>query len=146
MTHQEISWQDYSVYMGGRKVTGIRGFDYGIERVKESIYAEGCDPVGTGYGNKTYKCQITVLISELNAIIASSKTSDPNDIAPFTVVHQYKRAGSPVIITDVIENAEFMGFNKTMAQGATFAEVTLPMVCTKIRCGVPAALLKKYIF
>ena len=68
----EYAWEDFKVYMGGKFVTGLRGCKYKTSQEKEPIYAAGNKPVGMGRGNKKYEASITVLQSELEAIILSS--------------------------------------------------------------------------
>lgn len=137
MGKRQYAWEDYRVLMGGRFVTGIRGFRYKVAQEKEPIYAEGNKPHSMGRGNKSYECEIKVLQSELEAIILSGG-GDPTEIQPFTVVHQYiPKRGLPMVI-DVIEDVEFKEAEKAMEQGATHMEVTLPCVCMDIKYNVPA--------
>ncbi len=135
------AWEDYKCYMGGRFVTGIQGFKYGATQVKEPIYGEGIDPHDYGRGNREFKCEITVLQSELEAIILSG--GDPTNIPPFSIVHSYVRKGTTAIITDVIEGVEFTEWEKGMDQGATHMTVTLPCVCLRVTPNVSAAFVKQ---
>lgn len=132
------AWEDYRLFMGGRFVTGIRGFSYGVSKNKELIYGEGSEPLDVGRGNKTPKCELKVLQSELEAIILSGG-GDPNEIPPFTIVHQYVRKGTTAIVTDVITGVEITDWTKAMDQGATFMEVTLPCICLKVIPNVVAS-------
>ncbi len=125
--------------MGGRFVTGIRGFEYGVDRNLELGYAEGSDPQFIGRGNKT-PCHIKVLQSELEAIVLSG--GEPTEIQPFTIVKQYVRKGTTAVVTDVITNVMIQGWKKIMDQGATFMEVTLPCVCMKVHSNVASAVIK----
>jgi len=127
--------------MGGRFVTGIRGFSYGVSQNKEFIYGEGSDPLGIGRGNREPKAEIKLLQSELEAIILSG--GDPTSIPAFTIVHSYVRKGTVAIITDVIEGVEIQEWEKAMAQGDTFMEVTLPCICLKVTPNAAAAWVKK---
>jgi hypothetical protein len=135
------AWEDYKLYMGGRFVTGVRGFSYGKNRNKELIYAEGSNPVGVGRGNVEPRCELKVLQSELEALIVSGG-GDPTEIPPFTIVHQYVRKGTTAIINDVAEDVEIVDFEKAMDQGATFMEVTLQCICPKISFNVTATAVK----
>lgn len=132
-------WNDYRCFIGGRFVTGIRGFEYGGDRANEYIYAEGSDPQEIGLGNKTPVCSIKMLLSELQAIIDSSV--DPTECPAFTVVHQFERKGTTAIITDVITGVRIEGWRKALDQGATFGEVTLPCKCLKISSNITTAVL-----
>lgn len=128
--------------MGGRFVTGIRGFSYGVEQNKELIYGEGSEPIAIGRGNKTPKCEIKVLQSELEAIILSGG-GDPTSIPAFTIVHSYVRKGTTAIVTDVVQGVEITDWTKAMDQGATHMEVTLPCICLKVVPNVAAAFVKQ---
>lgn len=135
------SWNDYKCFIGGRFVTGIRGFSYGNEQTKEHIYGEGADPIDIGRGNRTPKCEIKVLQSELEAIIASGG-GEPTAVPPFVIVHSYVRKGTTAIINDVIEGVEITDWTKAMDQGATHMEITLPCICLKVTPQVAGAWIK----
>lgn len=127
------SWSEYRCFMGGRFVTGIRGFKYKTERETEPIYAEGDEPVGVGYGNKKYTSEIKILQNELEAII-SAGGGDPFKIPPFTIVHSFVPAnGTGKIVTDICEGCQFTEIEKAMEQGAKFMEVTTPVFTKKIK-------------
>ena len=136
MSIKQYAWEDYKVLMGGRFVTGIRGFAYGTARDKQPIYGEGSQPQSYGRGNVTHHCQMKVLQSEIEAIILSAG-GDPTDIPPFTVVHSYvPKKGLPTVV-DVIEGVEFTDFEKAMDQGAAFmGDITLQCVCLKIKYNI----------
>lgn len=133
----QYSWEEYVVYMGGRRITGIRGFKYGTSKVKELIYGEGSEPQGIGSGNKTPKCELKALQSELEAIILSGG-GDPVDFPAFTVVHNYQAKKGLPVITDVVEGVEFVDIEKAMDQGKTFMEVNLPMIALRVKYNVIA--------
>lgn len=127
------SWHEYRCFMGGRFVTGIRGFKYKRSWATEAIYAEGDEPVDVGYGNFENEGELTILQSELEAII-SAGGGDPFRIPPFTIVHSYTPAsGVGKIVTDVCEGCSFTEIEKAMEQGATFMEVTTPLFVRKIK-------------
>jgi len=127
------SWSEYRCYMGGRFVTGIRGYKYKTEREIEAIYGEGDEPVDVGYGNKKYSNEIKILQAELESIIVSGG-GDPFKIPPFTIVHSYiPKNSTGRIITDVCEGIQFTDIEKAMEQGAKFMEITVPTFVKKIR-------------
>lgn len=127
------SWSEHKVFMGGRFVTGIRGFKYKSTRKVENIYAEGDEVADVGYGNREYSCEMKLLQNELEAIIQAGG-GDPFSLKPFTVVHSYiPTHGVAQVVTDIIEGVEFTDVEKAMDQGATFMEITCPMNCRKIK-------------
>lgn len=132
------SWSEYRCFLGGRFVTGIRGFNYKTAQTTEPIYAEGDEPVDVGYGNKEYEASLTILQNELEAIIAAAG-GDPFKIPPFTIVHSYTPSrGTGRIITDVCEGCSFLEIEKAMEQGATFMEITTPVFVKKIKYNTTA--------
>ncbi|NDW10451.1 hypothetical protein [Dysgonomonas sp. 520] len=127
------SWSEYRCFMGGRFVTGIRGFKYKASRVTEPIYAEGDEVVDVGVGNREYSAEMTALQAEIEAII-SAGGGDPFKIPPFTIVHSFiPENGVGKIVTDVMEDCRFTEIEKAMEQGATFMEVTTPIFVKKIK-------------
>lgn len=133
-----FSWSEYRCFMGGRFVTGIRGFKYKTEREVEAIYGEGDEPVDVGYGNKKYGGELKFLQNELEAII-SAGGGDPFKLPPFTVVHSYVPAnGTGKIVTDICEDCQFTEIEKAMEQGAKFMEATTPLFVKKIKYNTTA--------
>ncbi len=128
------SWNEYRLYMGGRFVTGVRGFKSKRGRAVEDIYAEGDEPVDVGFGNKSYEGEIKLLQSELNAIELAGG-GDLFNIPAFTIVHSFVpknkgRIGKPTVIT--FKDCYFKDVEEAMEQGATFMEITLPVRVGKI--------------
>ena len=132
MAKQEYAWEDFKVFMGGKFVTGLRGCKYKTGQDKEPIYAAGNTPVAMGRGNKKNEVSITVLQSELEAIIQSGG-GDITDIAPFDIVASHIAKRGLPIVTDVIKDFEFTEFEKNWKQGDKFMEVELPGVCMEIK-------------
>ncbi|WP_353122119.1 hypothetical protein [Dysgonomonas capnocytophagoides] len=127
------SWSEYRCFMGGRFVTGIRGFKYKKSRKVEAIYAEGDEVVDVGFGNKENSAEIKILQNELEAII-SSAGGDPYKLPAFTIVHSFIPAnGTGKIVTDICEGCYFTDIEKAMEQGQTFMEVTAPVFVKKIK-------------
>ncbi len=127
------SWSEYRCFMGGRFVTGIRGFKYKRSRKVEGIYAEGDEVVDVGFGNKENTAEMKMLQNEMEAII-SSGGGDPFKLPPFTVVHTYTPAnGVGKIVTDVWEDCYFTEIEKAMEQGQTFMDITTPVFVKKIK-------------
>ncbi|MDD2965545.1 MAG: hypothetical protein PHU33_16500 [Bacteroidales bacterium] len=128
---EEYSWADIKVVMMGREVTGLKAVKYGAKRQKEPGYAAGSKPRFMGRGNYSYSVEITVLQSEVEAIIESAG-GDPLDVPPFDIVVAYiPEVGLPMR-TDVIKYAEFAEWEKASKQGDMFHEVTMPGVCLAI--------------
>lgn len=131
----QYAWNQYRCYMGGRFVTGITKFSYKSSREKKLIYAEGDKPQDVGRGNRSYECSMSVLQSELEAIIISAG-GDPLDITDMTIVHTYAAKYGLPLVTDVIEGVEFTDIEKAMEQGAVNMDCPLPCICTNVKYNV----------
>jgi hypothetical protein len=128
---EEYAWEDYSCYLGGKRVSMIVGAKYTKNHSKEYIYGEGSNPQAIGRGNISYEASITVKMSALNDMILSAG-GDITDIEAFTVVHKYQRKGSNRIVTDIMFECEFTSQSKEILQGNTSAEVELPIMPLRI--------------
>lgn len=130
------SWSEYRCFMGGRFITGIRGFKYKTSRKTEAIYAEGDEPVDVGFGNKEYSGDLKILQNELEAIIVAGG-GDPFKIPPFTIIHSYiPSEGVGIPITDTCLDCRFTEIEKAMEQGATHMEITTPLFIKKIKYNI----------
>lgn len=128
------SWSEYRCYMGGRFVTGIRGFKYKKSREIEAIFGEGDESLDEGFGNKTNEGEITLLQNELEAIIAASPGNDPFNLPAITIVHSYTPKNSVGrVVTDVCSRIYFKEIEKAMEQGKTFMEITTPLYIGSIK-------------
>lgn len=132
MANREYTWEDVKVYMGGKFVTGIRGCKYKTTQEKEEIYAMGNKAVAIGRGNKKHEVSITVLQSELEALIRSGG-GDITNIAPFDIVVSHVSNPGQSMVTDVIKDFEFTAFEKSWKQGDKFMEIELPGMCLDIK-------------
>ncbi len=131
MAKIEYAWEDYSCYLGGKRVKMIVGAKYRKQRSKEYIYGEGSSPQAIGRGNVSYEASVTVKLSELEAMIDSAG-GDITEIEAFTVIHKYQRKGSNRIITDIMYECEFTEQAKEILQGNTSVEVELPIMPLRI--------------
>jgi hypothetical protein len=131
------SWNEYRCFMGGKFVTGIRGFSYKKSRAVEPIYAEGDEPVDVGFGNYAYEGSVKILQNELEAIILAGG-GDPFKLPPFSIAHSYIPSNSPSkkVIIDMCEGCYFTEIEKAMEQGATFMEISTPLHIGKIKHNV----------
>lgn len=132
----EYSYADVSVVMLGRPLGGLRGIKYKKSQEKEVLYAAGTEPRAILRGNKAYEGEVTVLQSELEAMLrAAGKGRDITDLRGLDIVVVYAPENGLPLVTDIIKNAEFKDFEKGMKQGDKFAEVALPFVALGIQYG-----------
>jgi hypothetical protein len=130
---KEYSWSNVEIVMLGRPVTGIRGVTYKASQEKEVIYGRGNKPRAIQHGNKSFECSVTLLQSELEALVAAAgKGKNLTDIPAFDIVVAYVPDQVGDIITDIIKNVEFTEVEKTFKQGDKFMEIELPAIALDI--------------
>ena len=129
---QEYSWSQVTVVMLGRPLVGIQGVKYKSSQEKSVIYGRGNTPLAIQRGNKSYEGEIKVLQSELEALTKVAGTgNDIQDLGPFDITVAYA-SKTGVIVTDVLKGCEFTEVEKSIDQGATHMEVTLPIVLLSV--------------
>lgn len=130
---KEYEWSNVEVVMLGRPVTGIRGVSYKESQEKEVIYGRGNKPRAIQHGNKSYECKISLLQSELEAILQAAGTGyGITDVPPIDIVVAYVPLTGGVIVVDLIKNCEFTEVEKAIKQGDKFMEIELPAIALDI--------------
>jgi hypothetical protein len=135
----EYSFVDIKALAGGKIIAGLRGIKYSIKQEKELIHASGKTPRGIAFGRKSYEGEISILQSELEAMILSCKVGggkDVTDIHGLDIVISYQPTGSLKLTTDTIKNVEFTEMAKDLKWDGKFMEVSLPFICQEIKYGV----------
>ena len=128
----QYSWVDIEIFMGGKKVAGVREIKYKESIETEAIYGSGNQPLSIGAGNKSYEGEIKLLQSEAEALQASTGSSIL-DIDGLDIVVSYAPKKGGILVTDVVQRARFTEIEKGMAQGDKFMEVSLPFVALGIK-------------
>jgi len=132
ITNKEYSWRNFVVFYLGRIITGIKGLQYKESVEKEPIYAAGSKPYAIQFGNQKFEGTITLLQSELEALITFAKANGFKSITEieFDVVATYAADGK--IVNDTIKNISITEVPKELKQNDKFMEVALPYVATDI--------------
>jgi len=131
---KEYEWSNVQVLMLGRPVTGIRGVSYKTSQEKEVVYARGSNPRAIQRGNKSYEGTLTLLQSELEALLLTvAKGKSVCDIPAFDIVVSYAPETGGTIVTDLVKNAEFTDVEKMLKQGDKFMEIELPFIALGIK-------------
>lgn len=129
----EMGWSNVTFNVLGRDVQGIMSIDYSDEQDKENLYGAGTDVVGRGYGQRKPEASMTLRMSEVLAIQAIAPNGDLSKIAPFPIIVKYIPIVPGKIVTDVIENVEFMGNNRKLKSGDKDIPVDFKLICSGIK-------------
>ena len=134
---KNYNWNSTTVTLLGRKVTGIRGFEFNKEIEKEAVYAQGSEPIAISSGNKKYEGHIEILKHELDLLTDAAKAAGFEDIAE--VPHE------SIAITCDFKNLPADKTRQVAAAGVAFTKIgigakqndksvviTLPFIAMKI--------------
>lgn len=129
---REYEWADMSLLLGGRDVTGVRGIKYSEKIEREAVYAKGRYPHCIQSGNVACEGEITLLQSELEALILAGKGSIFNLTLNAVVAYGNPALGD-VMTTDMIEHIRFTESAKELKQGDKNMEVSLPFIALRVK-------------
>jgi hypothetical protein len=125
---REYEFADLTLVMGGKDITGFRGVKYTVKQEKEAIYGKGNEPLKIQKGNKSYEGELTLLQSELEALIANSTDGTILSLQLDAVVAYGNPSKGDVLITDVLQGIQFTEETKELKQGDKFQEIKLPFI------------------
>ena len=130
---REYEWSDVSLNLGGRDVTGIRGIKYSEKIEREPLYAKGRYPHSIQGGNVSYEGEITLLQSEMEALIQAGNGSLLRLKGLTAVVNYGDPLNGDAVITDKVEGIYFTESPKELKQGDKNMEITLPFVALRLK-------------
>ncbi|MFZ4548115.1 MAG: hypothetical protein ACOYN4_11800 [Bacteroidales bacterium] len=128
---RQYEFNDLTLEMGGRIVTGFRGVKYSTKQEKELLYGKGNEPLSIQKGNISYEGEVTVLQSELETLRQLGGGSVLGLSLNATVCYGNPANGDMLII-DKIRGLQFTEDGKEMKQGDKNMEITLPFICLRI--------------
>src|SRR5579871_702141 len=76
----ECAWQNFTLTLLGRKITGLRGFEFKKSVEKEHLYAAGSEPIDIQDGNKKYEGNIKLLKYEVDLLNDAAVSAGFTDI------------------------------------------------------------------
>ena len=128
---REYEWNDTTVMIGTRTITGIRGVKYSTKQDKQPIYGKGNEPYAIQKGNKSHEGELTVNMSELIALQSESKSGSILDLQVDVTVCYGNPSQGDVMHTDKLMGVQFTEEPNEMKQGDDHSEHTLPFIFLK---------------
>lgn len=130
---REYEWADITLLLGGVDITGIRGIKYKEEIEREHLHAKGRNAHSIQSGNVTVSGEITLLQSELDALIKQGNGS----IIGLALDAEINYGNPPSVpTTDRVLGIRFTEYEKGMDQNDKFMEITLPFLALKVQNNV----------
>lgn len=65
------SWSSVSIDVAGRTYGGIQEINYSSKLDAGTVYGAGSQPIGTTTGQGSFTCDLTILLEEYNALVAT---------------------------------------------------------------------------
>lgn len=127
---RQYEWADLTAIIGGNDITGIRGIKYSEKVDREPIYGKGRYPISIQSGNSSVEGEVTLLQSELDALITAGNGS----IMGLSLDMEVGFGNPPdAITTDRIVGLRFTESPKELKQGDKFMEITLPFIALRVQ-------------
>jgi hypothetical protein len=135
---EEYGFIDIQVVMLGRPIVGLRKIRYKSMQEKSNVHGAGAKPIARGRGKIDYDGTITILFSELRALLASQgqKVDGPIKLRPFDITVVYAPSVTSIINTDRLVFVEVTECEVDWNNGDQFAEIDLPIVIGDIQYNV----------
>jgi len=136
---REYAFEDITLVVFGRPVLGLRAISYKVSRKKDNILGRGAKPVARGRGPKVFEGSVTVLFSELRALLdsvpqpANGSSRDITDLPAFNIIVSYQVEGGGRVVTDKLFDCEFNEFEIAWESEDQFAEIELPLIIGDIK-------------
>jgi len=126
---EEYGWNDIQIVVLGRPIVGARGIRYKETQEKQNVHGAGSKPIARTRGAKNYEGSLTILLSELRALLQSlGNGAGVTSIRPFDIVVAYAPSVSDTITTDRLVYCEFTECEVNVEQGDQEIEVELPLI------------------
>jgi hypothetical protein len=134
---KECAWAQVSVTVLGRKVVGLRGFEFKKSVEKEHLYAAGDMPIDIQSGNKKYEGNLKLLKFEVDLLNDAAVDAGYTDIldvphSSVTITCDYKNERTGKLRTITASEVAFSELGRAMEQNAKMTEITLPFIAMNI--------------
>lgn len=124
---RQYEWNDVTLFLGNRDVTGVRSVKYTEKQEKEPLHGKGNKPLSIQKGNKSYEGSIGILQSELEALEVAGGGSIL-DLELTAIVNYGNPTKGDMIKTDELIGVQFTEASRELKQGDKFMEIELPIV------------------
>lgn len=133
-------WSHIKVIIGTTTISTAQSITYSDNVGWENIYGAGNAPIGRGRSNYEATAKISMLKSDVDALIRAVKLEFPDsitnslsDLLPFDIIVMYTAdLGAGAIHTDIIKNCQFMNTPVTSSQGDASITMDLDLICSHI--------------
>jgi hypothetical protein len=134
---EEYGFVDLQVVLLGRPIVGLKGIRYKESQAKSNVMGAGRKPIARKRGPVTFEGSVTILMSELRALLQSlGNGKGVTSIKPFDVVVAYAPSVADVISTDRLVYCEVTECEVNISEGDDEIEVELPLIIGDIEWNI----------
>lgn len=133
MDTKQYSWADIDIRIAGYQITTAQSISYKESQTKETVYGKGNEPIGIQRGQKSYSGSITLLQSEYDALVATTKNKSILDVHFDAVVSYGNSANGDKITTDILQGCEFTDAENKLANNETYMKIELPFTFLRLK-------------
>lgn len=123
---------DITVNIGGLPIAGVTALNYGEEDNIEGVYGAGRKQVSYGVGQIKPSGSITLLMEEVQNIVAVSPNGRIQDLAPFNITVSYVDASLQPVIHRLVK-CKFKTNKIDTKTGDTSIPVEIPLFIGDIK-------------
>lgn len=128
---KSYEWADIVVNILGVPVVGITAIEYAEMQAMENVYGAGAYPISRGYGKVEPTAKITMLMEEVEPLMAAAPLGRLNQIPEFDITVVYLDTNL-VTRRHVLRNAKFKNNARVSAQGDVSIPVELELLISHV--------------
>lgn len=128
---KSYEWADIVLNVLGSPIVGVTAIEYEEKQSMENIYGAGRFTVSRGYGKVEPTAKITLLMEEVQSIMAVAPLGRLQDIPEFDISVVYLDAAL-VTVKHKLRNVRFMNNPRTSASGDTSIPVELELILSHV--------------
>ena len=125
------SWSDITVNILGNPVSGITSVTYEEKQEMENVYGAGDMPVARGYGKVEVTGSVSLLVDEVEALMANAPSGRLQEIPEFDIVVAYETDKGEVK-THTLKNCRFKGNKREAKAGDMKMEVSMDLLVSHV--------------
>lgn len=128
---KSYEWADIAINILGVTVVGVTSIEYEEKQGMENVYGAGRFPVSRGYGKVEPTAKVTLLMEEIEAIMAVAPLGRIQDIPEFDISVIYLDSAL-VTRKHKLRNVRFMNNVRSSSSGDTSIPVECELILSHI--------------
>ena len=139
----EYGWSHIQLLINNVPVSGITAIEYEETTATENVYGASNLPIARGFKNHEFSGSITLLNSEVKALQDAARSQgipsgDYTSLLSFSILVSYIpiTGGEGTAVVDILEEVQFLSYNRSMSQDDAMLETSIDLVIGSIQWGL----------